>query len=121
MLFIKQIPTSASAWFSQEGGGGRCTRASPLKPVNLMAEILLIDDEKQLRLFLQSALTARGHHVIDRDSAEAALEVLANEECDLVVVDEMMPGLHGSELIKILRGQGNDVPVILMTGLATRE
>jgi hypothetical protein len=32
----------------------------------------------------------------------------------------MMPGLHGSELIKILRGQGNDVPVILMTGLGTR-
>jgi hypothetical protein len=33
----------------------------------------------------------------------------------------MMPGLHGSELIKILRGQGNDVPVILMTGLGTRS
>jgi DNA-binding NarL/FixJ family response regulator len=86
-----------------------------------MADILLIDNEKDLLSILQSALTARGHHVIDRDSAEGAMEVLATEECDLVVVDEIMPGLHGSDLIKILRRQGNDVPVILMTGLGTRS
>jgi CheY-like chemotaxis protein len=86
-----------------------------------MAEILLIDDDEDLRPFLQSALEERGYRVHCLDRADGALDTLANGEFDLVVVDEMMPGLHGSELIKVLRRQENDIPVILMTGLGTRS
>jgi CheY-like chemotaxis protein len=86
-----------------------------------MAEILLIDDDEQLRPILDSALTKRGHHVRSLDRADGALEILAGGEFDLVVVDEIMPGLLGSEFVKILRSQGNEIPVILMTGLGTRS
>ncbi len=92
-----------------------------MERVNRMAEILLIDDDGDLRQFLQAALTERGHRVQSLDRADAAMDVLANGEFELVVVDEIMPGLHGSEFLKILRIQGNDVPVILMTGLGTRS
>jgi DNA-binding response OmpR family regulator len=84
-----------------------------------MAEILLIDDDESLRPLLQSALTERGHGVHCLDRADRALEVLAGGDINLIVVDEIMPGLHGSEFINVLRSQGNDTPVILVTGLAT--
>jgi CheY-like chemotaxis protein len=86
-----------------------------------MAEILLIDDDEELRLFLKSALTERGHDLHSLDRADRALEVLAEGEFDLIIVDEIMPGLNGSEFIKVLRRQGNDIPVILMTALGTRS
>jgi CheY-like chemotaxis protein len=84
-----------------------------------MAEILLIDDDDALRGFLQTALTERGHQVHCLNRADDAVEALANGEFDLIVVDEVMPGMHGSDLLKLLRRQGNDIPVILMTGLGT--
>jgi CheY-like chemotaxis protein len=86
-----------------------------------MAEILLIDDDDGLRQFLQKALAERGHRVICLDRADDALAIISNGEFDLVVVDEIMPGLHGSEFLKLLRDNGNDIPVILMTGLGTRS
>jgi CheY-like chemotaxis protein len=93
-----------------------------MKPMNVMTQILLIDDDEELRPILQSDLQARGYGVRCLERADgAAMEVLADGEIDLVVVDEIMPGLHGSEFIKILRDQGNDIPVILMTGLGTRR
>jgi CheY-like chemotaxis protein len=86
-----------------------------------MAEILLIDDDQVLRRFVQQALEERGHRVHGLDRADAATEVLANGEFQLIVVDEHMPGLLGSEFIKMVRRQGNDIPIILMTGLGTRS
>ena len=84
-----------------------------------MAEILLIDDDDALRYFLQAALTERGHQVHCLNRADEAMESLTHGEFDLIVVDEVMPGMRGSELLKLLRRQGNDIPVILMTGLGT--
>jgi CheY-like chemotaxis protein len=118
---------------SHRGGvvGNIGTRAGGLTPCpgtgarvqkehrNLMAEILLIDDEADLRQFLQKALTERGHRVRCLERADAAMDILSNGEFELVVVDEIMPGLHGSKFIEVLRRQGNDIPAILMTGLGT--
>src|SRR5689334_3137647 len=84
-----------------------------------MAVILLIDDDESLRPIVQAALVERGHAVHCLDRADGALEVCAHTEPDLIIVDEIMPGVHGSQFLKMLRGQGNDTPVILMTGLAT--
>jgi ActR/RegA family two-component response regulator len=86
-----------------------------------MDEILLIDNEDDLLTFLKSALTARGYGVRCLNRADQAFEILANEEVDLVVVDECLEGgPNGSEFLKKLRDQGNDIPAILMTGLGTR-
>jgi CheY-like chemotaxis protein len=86
-----------------------------------MADILLIDDDDDLRTFVQKSLVERGHHVRALNRADGALEILAEDEFDLIVVDEYMPGLHGSDFLKALRNQGNDIPAILMTGLGTRS
>src|SRR5438552_18898206 len=83
-----------------------------------MAKILLIDDDAELRRFLQSALEERGHAVRCLERAEGGMDLLDTGEFDLVLVDENMPGLSGSEFLKVLRKKGLGIPAILMTGYA---
>jgi DNA-binding NtrC family response regulator len=83
-----------------------------------MAKILLIDDDADLRQFLQDALEQRGHEIWCLERAEDGAAVLAKGEFDLVLVDEHMPGLSGSEFLNVLRKKGLGIPAILMTGRA---
>src|SRR4051812_35466217 len=84
-----------------------------------MAKILLIDDDADMRQFLQGVLEERGHQIACLDRAETGVALLtATGEFDLVLVDENMPGLSGSEFLKVLRKKGITLPAILMTGFA---
>ena len=84
-----------------------------------MAKILLIDDDADMRHFLQGVLEERGQQVACLDRAEPGVALLAaTGEFDLVLVDENMPGLSGSEFLKVLRKKGILIPAILMTGYA---
>jgi CheY-like chemotaxis protein len=83
-----------------------------------MAKILLIDDDADLRRFLEDALAQRGHQVACLDRAEGGADVLTTGEFDLVLVDENMPGLSGTEFLKAVRKLGLGTPAILMTGYA---
>jgi CheY-like chemotaxis protein len=83
-----------------------------------MAKILLIDDEPDIRDFLQKALEERGHDVGSLASAEPAPALLETLEFDLVLADVKMPGMWGTDLLKVLRKRKIDVAVILMTGFA---
>lgn len=86
-----------------------------------MAKILLIDDDVALRQFLQRALEESRHAVACLERAEGGVDVLATGEFDLVLVDEHMPGLCGSEFLKLIRAKGLGIPAILMTGFAKGE
>jgi CheY-like chemotaxis protein len=83
-----------------------------------MAKILLIDDDAGLRQFLQNALEQRNHHVSCLERADGGVDVLDTREFDLVLIDEKLPGMTGSDFLKVLRKKGNPVPAILMTGYA---
>ena len=86
-----------------------------------MAKILLIDDDADLRRYLQDALRQRGHEVSCLERAEGGVALLATGEFDLVLVDENMPGLSGSDFLSVLRKKGLGTPAILMTGYAKVE
>jgi DNA-binding NtrC family response regulator len=83
-----------------------------------MAKVLVIDDDDALRQFLQDLLVKRGYQVRCLERAEGGVVVLAAGEFDLVLVDESMPGLSGSQFLTVLRQKGIGIPAILMTGLA---
>lgn len=84
-----------------------------------MAKILLIDDDAELRDFVQHALEQLGHDVSCLERADSALTVLSAGQFDLVLVDQHMPGMAGSEFLMRLRQKELRVRAILMTGLAT--
>ena len=65
-----------------------------------MARILIVDDEKNIRLSLRRVLTNAGHETKEAENGKKADELLANNAFDLVITDIIMPVKDGTELIK---------------------
>jgi len=89
-----------------------------------MAEtILVIDDEKMNREFYFGLLKYKGFNVLKAENGEDALEILKNAAVDLVLLDVMMPGLSGFDVLKSIRENKKlqSLPVIIITGLADKE
>lgn len=78
------------------------------------ARILVIDDEPQIRRFLDISLRAQGYVVALAESGHAGLAELAAQGADLVVLDIGLPDLDGHEVLRELR-QWSQVPVIMLT------
>lgn len=78
------------------------------------ARILLVDDDLALAGLLREFLELQGFEVALAHRAEDALESIARQPPDLVVLDVMLPGISGFEALRRLREQ-HDVPVIMLT------
>lgn len=78
------------------------------------ARILVIDDEPQIRRFLDISLRAQGYVVALAESGRAGLAELAAQGADLVVLDIGLPDLDGHDVLRELR-QWSQVPVIMLT------
>jgi two-component system, OmpR family, KDP operon response regulator KdpE len=76
--------------------------------------VLVIDDEPQIRKFLDISLRAQGYHVETAESGEGGLAALATHGADLVILDLGLPDRDGHEVLAELR-QWSQVPVILLT------
>jgi len=86
-----------------------------------MARILVVDDEKSIRVTLSRFLAQEGHEVEVAEDAEEALSLLEQVEFDVVVTDIILPRVTGVHLLKAIRGIAPHVPVIMMTGEPTAE
>src|SRR5437764_15355641 len=81
--------------------------------------VLVVDDEKHMRLSLNSVLTDEDYLVRTVDSAEAALALLAKEEFFMAITDARLGGMSGYELLAKLRSQWPELPVLMITAYAT--
>lgn len=79
-----------------------------------MTNILIIDDENQIRKFLDIALRAQGYKTLLAENGEKGLELLALQGADLVILDLGLPDLDGFEVLSELRVWSN-VPVIVLS------
>jgi DNA-binding NtrC family response regulator len=98
--------------------------AAPGAPVDLpeaMATILYVDDEPAVGLILEDTLERAGHVAIGARSVPEALQVLARGDVDLIISDYRMPGLSGLEFLELIRREGYDAPLIMLTGYASIE
>ena len=86
-----------------------------------MANVLHVDDEPAIGLILRDTLERLGHTAIGATSVPEALGALARGDIDLIISDYRMPGLSGLEFLEMLRADGRDVPLIMLTGHATIE
>ncbi|CAN5906400.1 acetoacetate metabolism transcriptional regulator AtoC [soil metagenome] len=80
-----------------------------------MAVILCVDDEPELLKVLSRMLALLGHSVRTAASVHEALQVVAREVVDLIITDWSMPHLTGLDLLQLLRDDGNDTPVVMLT------
>ena len=77
--------------------------------------ILVIDDEPAIRDMLQVALDAAGFKVVLAEDAKQAYPIIIDTPPDLILLDWMMPGTSGIELLRRLRRDEINVPVIMLT------
>ncbi len=92
-----------------------CPDSRPAKTSHVQS-ILVIDDQPELRVALELALTRAGYAVTGVDSWPAALQVLQKTKPDLVITDVIMPGKDGIEITLELRKTLPTLPVVVMTG-----
>jgi len=82
--------------------------------LNAQASILIIDDEPQIRKFLDIALRAQGYKVYVAENGMKGLETLASRGADLLILDLGLPDMDGQEVLTELR-QWSDIPVIVLS------
>ncbi len=78
------------------------------------ANILVVDDEPQIRRVLRSTLTTQGYVITEAKTGEEALESLRKERPDLILLDMNMPGMGGVETCREIR-RALDAPIIMLT------
>ncbi len=83
-----------------------------------MSRILAVDDEERVLTFLSRYLTGEGHQVVTAGNGRKALDVLAREEIDLILLDLVMPQLSGLQMLGSLRERDNAPPVIVLSAVS---
>jgi DNA-binding NtrC family response regulator len=81
--------------------------------------ILIIDDDRAFRVGTGALLSDEGYEVDAEPGGDPGLERLRRERYDMVLLDLKMQGRTGLSVLEELRGGGNDVPVLMLTGYAT--
>ncbi len=84
-------------------------------------KILVVDDEPVITEMLRQQFTREGYEVFTAGSAEEALVLIARQPMDVVISDEMMPGMKGTEFLSILRRRQPETIRIMLTGYATLD
>ena len=79
-------------------------------------KVLIVDDEKDIRNIIRYNLEKQGFKCISATDGDGALEKLKKNP-DLIILDIMMPEKDGYEVCKIIRAQGNTVPIIFLTAM----
>lgn len=83
--------------------------------------ILVVDDEKNIRMGLGKSLEMDDHRVFLAADGNEAWDIIISEEIDLVITDLRMPGMSGEELLKKISSAYPTVPVLILTGHGTIE
>lgn len=80
-----------------------------------MFNILIAEDDLELRQLFQHVLTQNGYHVRGVENGKAAMDALEREYADLIISDIMMPVMDGYELVRSLREANFQIPVLMIT------
>ena len=80
-----------------------------------MARILIVEDNARLAYGLRNNLEIDGHVVDVAEDGPQGLEAVASRAPDLVILDLMLPGMNGYQVLRSLRDQGSGVPVLILT------
>jgi two-component system OmpR family response regulator len=80
-----------------------------------MARILIVEDERKILRSLVRAFQTAGYEVVGVDNGLAGYEVAANESFDCIILDVLLPGRNGLDVLADLRKAGKTLPVLILT------
>src|SRR6476660_6316284 len=86
---------------------------------NTLPPILVVDDEKNMRISLEAVMSHEGYQYRAVESAEQALKVLENEEFFMVITDSRLGGMSGYEFLGQVRNRWPNLPILMITAYAT--
>ena len=86
--------------------------------MSVMASLLLVEDNADLAYGLRNNLEIEGHVVETVETGEDALAHVRQRRPDLLVLDLMLPGLDGYQVLRRMRAEGHDMPVLILTARA---
>ncbi|WP_298955682.1 response regulator transcription factor [uncultured Methylobacterium sp.] len=81
----------------------------------MSATILVVDDEPPIRKLLRMGLATQDYAVLEAPDGRTALDVLARERVDLVILDLGLPDLRGHDLLRTIRERRPDLPVVVLS------
>lgn len=88
-----------------------------MKGLIFMKKILFLEDEPVIREVLAEYMRASDYDVIEAEDGEQALWLLQKNPCDMAILDILVPGISGLEVLREIRKQGSRLPVIMLTAL----
>ncbi len=88
-----------------------------------MTKILLVEDSKFLRMATERALVRAGYAVITSDDGAKALEMATREKPDVILLDMMLPGMTGPDVLRALKSDASagSIPVVAFTALSNKN
>jgi two-component system KDP operon response regulator KdpE len=77
-------------------------------------KVLVIDDEPPIRKLLRMGLSTQGYEILEAPSGKAALDLLAQDP-DMVILDLGLPDIQGLDLLRMIRGRNESVPIVVLS------
>ncbi|MEH0022575.1 MAG: response regulator [Desulfobacter sp.] len=118
---MQHISTNASRPDDPIIQGESVSLKKMIRDVFFTPRVLVVDDEKRIRDACQRMLVAEGCEVDVSDSGAKGLEMIQDAHYDIVLLDLMMPGLSGMEVLSDIKSRHPDTVIIVITGYATLE
>ncbi len=83
--------------------------------------LLVVEDERKIARVIATALRGDGHAVDVVYDGDEGLAMAQTEPYDLLILDRMLPGMSGTDIVRQLRTEGHTMPILLLTALGTTE
>ena len=91
------------------------------KRYNINMRLLVIEDERKIARVITESLKREKYAVDAAYDGEEGFNLADSQPYDLLIVDRMLPGLEGAEIVKKLRENGKNMPILFLTALSTTE
>jgi len=85
------------------------------------SRILIVDDNEKIVDVVRAYLEKDGYRVLAAYDGLQALEMARRRQPDLIILDLLLPGMDGLDVCRVLRGEGNEVPIIMLTAKTTES
>ena len=87
------------------------------KEVDFIERVLIVEDDENIRQLLKLTFASFNYELVDFENGKDAYDYLQNNKVDLAILDLMLPGMNGYDILKFIRSKATlkDLPVIILS------